>query len=75
MSLVWLVGVVAAAGKDAKEMDYTLSLKTHRSSSPMRSTPGAEGDGSPSAAKLKRRKIVKGPRTPELGCRRTVHCG
>ena len=72
MSMVWFAGDMVAGGKDVEEMDPVVSLKTHRSSSPMHSALGAEGVGSPSAAVLKKRKIVNGPRTPELGCRRAM---
>ncbi|KAK1664981.1 hypothetical protein QYE76_053140, partial [Lolium multiflorum] len=65
-------GGLVSLGEDAQKVECVVPSQTFREIEPMCPAPGAEGEGSPSAAKLKKRRKMAGPRTPEVQCRRLV---
>jgi hypothetical protein len=72
MYLVWFAGVVDSFGENAKKMDVSMSSKTCGAAVTVYPEVGTESNGSPGAAKLKKRRVVPGPRTPEVQCRRVL---
>jgi hypothetical protein len=73
MFLVWSAGYVALAGENSEEMESSVPHKTYRNLESMHpAAPGAEDTKSPNAAKLKKRRTVHGPCTPEVMCHRLM---
>ncbi|KAM0890785.1 hypothetical protein ACQ4PT_026813 [Festuca glaucescens] len=64
-------GTMVSVGENAEKMESAVPVKTLGCSEIMCPAVGAEGKCSPSAARMKKRRMAAEPRTPELLCRRT----